>query len=220
MFTGIIEGPGTIVGISSASHGKRLAIASDFPLDGTKIGDSIAVNGACLTAVVIQGKQFEVDVAPETLDKTTFQKAAVGERVNLERALRLSDRLDGHLVSGHIDGTGTIRQKSPLGNAVIVSIRVPESLTRYMIPKGSVAVDGISLTINKVAPDGFEVSIIPHTAGLTTIGFKQAGARVNIETDMIGKYVERFVMPNRETDAPPSQSSGINMEFLQKSGFL
>lgn len=222
MFTGIIEGLGTIVGISSASQGKRFAIASDFPLDGTKIGDSIAVNGACLTAVVIQGKRFEVDVAPETLEKTTFHKATVGERVNLERALRLSDRLDGHLVSGHIDGTGTIQQKSPLGNAVIVSIRVPESLTRYMIPKGSVAVDGISLTINKVAADGFEVSIIPHTAGLTTIGFKQSGARVNIETDMIGKYVERFVTPapGREKSEQPSRRSGIDMEFLQKSGFL
>ena len=112
MFTGIIEGLGTMVGIGSAGQGKRFVIASDFHLDGTKIGDSIAVNGACLTAVVIHGTRFEVDVSPETLSKTTFQKAAVGDRVNLERALRLSDRLDGHLVSGHVDGTGVIQQKS------------------------------------------------------------------------------------------------------------
>ena len=222
MFTGIIEGLGTIVGIGSAGHGKRFVIASDFHLDATKIGDSIAVNGACLTAVVIQGKRFEVDVAPETLDKTTFQKAAVGDRVNLERALRLSDRLDGHLVSGHIDGTGVIQQKSPLGNAVIVSIRVPETLSRYMIPKGSVAVDGISLTINKVQQDGFEMSIIPHTAGMTTVGFKKPGAMVNIETDMIGKYVERFLSqkPDHGSPVKSANNSGIDMAFLQKSGFI
>ena len=222
MFTGIIEGLGTITGIGSAGQGKRFSIESDFQLDGTKIGDSIAVNGACLTAVVIQGKRFEVDVAPETLSKTTFEKAAVGDRVNLERALRLSDRLDGHLVSGHIDGKGTIHTKNPLGNAVIVSIHVPESLSRYMITKGSVAIDGISLTINQVNKDGFEVSIIPHTSGLTTIGFKKPGQRVNIETDMIGKYVERFVTqkPNQGEDSDSVKKSAIDMEFLQKSGFI
>lgn len=222
MFTGIIEGLGTIVGIGSAGHGKRLIMESDFPLTGTKLGDSIAVNGACLTAVVIQGRRFEADVAPETLDKTTFSKAGVGEKVNLERALRLSDRLDGHLVSGHIDGTGIIQQKSPLGNAVIVSIRVPESLSRYMIPKGSVAIDGISLTINKVHPEGFEVSIIPHTAGMTTIGFKKPGSMVNIETDMIGKYVERFISqkPDQYGQVKSAKDSGIDMAFLQKSGFI
>jgi riboflavin synthase len=222
MFTGIIEGLGTIVGIGSAGQGKRFVIESDSHLDGTKIGDSIAVNGACLTAVVIQGKRFEVDVAPETLSKTTFPKTVVGERVNLERALRLSDRLDGHLVSGHIDGKGTIKQKKPLGNAVIVSIGVPESLTRYMIPKGSVAIDGISLTINEVHKDGFEVSIIPHTAGITTIGFKKPGAIVNIETDMIGKYVERFISqkPDQNKENKPAKDSVIDMKFLHQSGFI
>jgi riboflavin synthase len=222
MFTGIIEGLGTIVGIGSAGQGKRFVIESDFLLDGTKVGDSIAVSGACLTAVMIQGRRFEVDVAPETISRTTFSKAAIGERVNLERALRLSDRLDGHLVSGHIDGTGTIQHKSPIGNAIIVSIRVPESLSRYMIPKGSVAVDGISLTINDVNHDGFEVSIIPHTAGLTTIGFKKSASMVNIETDMIGKYVERFISqkPDQGRKQKPAKESVIDMEFLQKSGFI
>jgi riboflavin synthase len=219
MFTGIIEGLGTIAAIQASGKGRRLTVSADFDLMNSRIGDSIAVNGACLTAVEIGSRRFVADVSPETLDRTTFGKAKIGERVNLERALRLSDRLDGHLVSGHIDGMGIIDQKKTAGNAVIVVIKVPESLSRYMIQKGSVAVDGISLTINRCSAGNFQVSIIPHTAGLTTIGFKAAGASVNIETDMIGKYVERFLMPHRqpqEHEAP----SGLDMQFLAKSGFL
>jgi len=219
MFTGIIEGLGTIAAIHSSGKGRRLTVTADFDLLHSRIGDSIAVNGACLTAVEIGSRRFAVDVSPETLDKTTFGKAKVGERVNLERALRLSDRLDGHLVSGHIDGVGAIDQKKNAGNAVIVVIKVPESLSRYMIQKGSVAVDGVSLTINQCSAGSFEVSIIPHTAGLTTIGVKTAGAPVNIETDMIGKYVERFLMPHHQPRAhePPA---GLDMQFLARSGFL
>ena len=219
MFTGIIEGLGTIAAIQSSGKGRRLTVTADFDLLHSRIGDSIAVNGACLTAVEIGSRRFAVDVSPETLDKTTFGKAKVGERVNLERALRLSDRLDGHLVSGHIDGVGAIDQKKNAGNAVIVVIKVPESLSRYMIQKGSVAVDGVSLTINQCSAGSFEVSIIPHTAGLTTIGVKTAGAPVNIETDMIGKYVERFLMPHHQPRAhePPA---GLDMQFLARSGFL
>jgi riboflavin synthase len=145
MFTGIIEGLGTITAIRPSGQGKRFTIDSDYLLDQTKPGDSIAVNGACLTAVVVGGKRFEVDVSPETLEKTTFCKAKIGNRVNLERALRLSDRIDGHLVSGHIDGIGSVQQKKTIGNAIIIVIGVPEFLSRYMITKGSVAVDGISL---------------------------------------------------------------------------
>lgn len=224
MFTGIIEGLGTLKAIqmSGGGRGRRLTIEADFELDRTKIGDSIAVSGACLTAVTISGRRFEVDVAPETLKMTTFGEAKVGDRVNLERALRLSDRLDGHLVSGHIDGTGVIKQKRNVGNAIIVTIEVPERLSDYMIPKGSVAVDGISLTINQSRRGSFDLSIIPHTAHLTTIGFKEAGARVNIETDMIGKYVQRFL--TRQSDAGAEteneQPSAINKEFLAKAGFL
>ncbi len=145
MFTGIIEGFGTIKKIRSSGRGKNFAIDADFLLDQTKIGDSIAVNGACLTAVMIDGKRFVVDVSPETLLKTTFEKARIGDRVNLERALCLSDRISGHLVSGHIDDTGTVKHRRTVGNAIIITIGVPESLSRYMIEKGSVAVDGISL---------------------------------------------------------------------------
>ena len=136
MFTGIIEGLGTISGIRSAGQGKRLTVEADFSLDQTKIGDSISVSGACLTAVKIDGKRFEVDVSPETLQTTTFGQANVGERLNIERAMRLSDRIDGHLVSGHIDGTGVVKQRESLSNAIIVTIDLDESLTRYMVAKG------------------------------------------------------------------------------------
>ncbi len=219
MFTGIIEGLGTITGIQPSGQGKHIAVRSDFFLEDTKIGDSIAVSGACLTAVKLDGKNFSVDVAPETLEKTTLGQAKTGDRVNLERALRLSGRLDGHLVSGHIDGRGTIKSKENKGNAVIVSISVPESLSRYMIQKGSVAVDGISLTINSCGKESFEVSIIPHTAKLTTIGFKNIGDHVNIETDLIGKYVEKF-LSMEDPDKEGAGESIIDKKFLAEKGFL
>ena len=219
MFTGIIEGLGTLAAVRSVGQGMRLAIEAGFSLEGTKIGDSIAVNGACLTAVVISGSRFEVDAAPETLQRTSLGRANIGDQLNLERALRLSDRLDGHLVSGHVDGIGTISNRTTLSNAILITVTVPTSLTRYMIEKGSVAVDGVSLTINKIGSDFFEVSIIPHTASLTTVGFKKPGEAVNIETDLIGKYIEKFML----TPAPPQgeeKTSKIDMEFLAKSGFL
>ncbi|UCG07510.1 MAG: riboflavin synthase [Desulfobacterales bacterium] len=221
MFTGIIEGLGTISAIRSAGQGKRLVIDADFQLEQTQVGDSISVSGACLTVVKIGARRFEVDVSPETLRKTTFGNAATGERVNLERAMRLSDLLDGHLVSGHIDGMGTINALTKTGNGIIVVIGVPEALTRYMITKGSVAVDGISLTINVCTNAEFTVSIIPHTASMTTIGSKSKGDRVNIETDMIGKFVERFLKgipspQNKKTAEKP----GVDMDLLAKTGFL
>jgi riboflavin synthase len=215
MFTGIIEGLGRVAGIRPAGQGRRLTIEADFDLAGTKAGDSIAVSGACLTVVQTAGRRFEVDVSPETRASTTLGAARVGERVNLERAMRLSDRIGGHLVSGHIDGTGAIEGREAAGNAVIVAIAVPAALTRYMILKGSVAVDGISLTINTLESDRFTVSIIPHTAALTTIGFKQKGERVNIETDMIGKYVEKFLSARTDPPAP-----GVTMDLLAKAGYI
>lgn len=221
MFTGIIEGLGAISAIQKSGQGSRFSITSDFDLSGTRIGDSIAVNGACLTAVVIEGRRFVVDVSPETLKRSVLGKAQIGQRVNLERALRLSDRLDGHLVSGHVDGIGILRERRTLANAIVMVFGVPESLSRYMIQKGSVAVDGTSLTINRCDRSSFEVSIIPHTAGLTVIGLKKVGEAVNIETDMIGKYVERFVLDQGPAN-PKSEPSenGINMALLAKSGFI
>jgi riboflavin synthase len=217
MFTGIIEGLGAVASVRSAGQGKRLTIEADFDLAGTRVGDSIAVSGVCLTAVSIVRRQFDVDVSPETLAKTTLGSARVGERVNLERALRLSDRIGGHLVSGHTDGTGVIGSCEVSGNAILVTVAVPEALTRYMILKGSVAVDGVSLTINQLAADRFSVSIIPHTAALTTIGLKQKGAPVNIETDMLGKYVEKFISTRHSPEAP---RAGVTMDMLTKKGFI
>ena len=221
MFTGIIEGLGTISAIRASGQGRRLTITSDFVMDQTGIGDSIAVDGACLTAVVVAGRRFEVDVSPETLEKTTLGSSKVAQRVNLERALRLSDRLDGHLVSGHIDDTGVIKARQTSGNATNITIGVAESVARYLIRKGSVAVDGISLTINECDAASFSVSIIPHTGFVTTIGFKKVGEAVNIETDMIGKYVERFVGGRRNQESGSGDAgSGIDMQFLAKTGFL
>jgi riboflavin synthase len=217
MFTGIIEGLGTLAAMRSSGQGRRLVIESDFVLEGTRIGDSIAVNGACLTAVRIDGHRFEVDLSPESLKTTTFSEARPGDRVNLERALRLADRLDGHLVSGHVDGIGEIKSREHLDNAILIRVAVPSPLIRYLIHKGSVALDGVSLTINRCNDTGLDVSIIPHTASLTTIGFKPVGSKINIETDLIGKYVERFTMAARGTTEP---TSAVDREFLLKTGFL
>jgi riboflavin synthase len=221
MFTGIIEGLGTVAALRGVQEGRRMTVTADFELTGTRIGDSIAVNGACLTAVAVNGRRFEADLSPETLARSTFATTRVGQRVNLERALRLSDRLDGHLVSGHIDACGEIRSVEKSGNAWYIAVDAPGELMRYVIEKGSVAVDGISLTVNACGDNGFSVTVIPHTAASTTIGFKQPGDRVNLEVDMIGKYVERFVAvtrsPQNETDDDPA---ALNRDFLARHGFL
>jgi len=221
MFTGIIEGLGTVAKLRSSGRGKHLVVTTDFELSGMKVGDSIAVNGACLTAVMLSANRFEADLSPETLSRTTLNKVKPGERVNLERALRISDRLDGHLVSGHIDGIGTLSGREGADNAIIITIAVSEALLRYVIPKGSVAVDGISLTVNDCSHDRFSVSIIPYTSKLTTLRFKKKGDVVNIEADMIGKYVERFV---QRTDGghkkDPGKKAAVDRELLLKSGFL
>ncbi len=219
MFTGIIEGLGTLEAIKVGGQGRQLSLAADFDLEGTKIGDSIAVNGACLTVVRLQRRRFEVDVSPETMACTTFKNAKVGERLNLERAMRLSDRLDGHLVSGHVDGIGRLEKRETLANAILLDFSVPGELSRCMIRKGSVAVDGVSLTINDCTEGAFQVSIIPHTAAITTIGFKAVGADVNIETDIIGKYVQRFVAGERRPEGKHTEG-GVDMNLLAKSGFL
>lgn len=217
MFTGIIESMGTISDIRPAGAGRKITIRSGSELRGTRTGDSIAVDGACLTAVEISGKDFTCDVSPETLRRSTLGEVGPGRHVNLERALRLSDRLDGHLVSGHIDGRAKILYRRDLGGTLVMGFEVPEELSRYMIPKGSIAVDGISLTINTCSARGFEVAVIPHTSDITTIGLKNPADWVNIETDLIGKYVEKFVKEGKTGD---SGQNRIDMEFLTKTGFL
>ena len=221
MFTGIIESFGTIRRIESRGEGKVLSIGCDLDLSEVKIGDSIAVNGACLTAVRLEKHLFKVDMAPETVERTTFKDMSVGSRVNIERALKLSDRIDGHLVSGHIDGTGTISFIKKKSNAVIIRVEIGPNLASDMIEKGSVAIDGISLTINECTDNDFTVSIIPHTASITTIGLKQVGDAVNIETDMIGKYVRKYLMgSSSKNDALKTDTSSVSMELLAKNGFL
>ncbi len=224
MFTGIIEGAGTIKKIDSKREGAVLTIETDINLAETKIGDSIAVNGACLTAVSLAKNLFKVDMAPETIERTTFKKASAGTKVNIERALRLSDRLDGHLVSGHIDGTGIIASKIKKSNAWILTINVPPNLADQMIEKGSIAIDGISLTINKCSNKDFEISVIPHTAKMTTIERKNVGDEVNIETDMLGKYVEKFLNKSLGTknsdNANDNNHKDISLGLLAKKGFL
>ena len=221
MFTGIIESFGTIKRIESRGEGKVLYIGCDLDLSESKIGDSIAVNGACLTAVGLEKNIFKVDMAPETVERTIFKRLRPGSRVNIERALKLSDRIDGHLVSGHIDGTGIISSIKRNSNAIIIKIDVPSKLAADMIEKGSVAIDGVSLTINTCSDKDFEVSIIPHTADITTIGLKRVGDEVNIETDMIGKYVKKILMGSvRKNDVLPNGKKDISMGLLARNGFL
>jgi riboflavin synthase len=215
MFTGLIEDVGRVVRISKAGASARLEVATCFPLEEVKLGDSIAVNGVCLTVVEKGASLVSFDVSPETIDRTTFNSIKTGHPVNLERALCLGDRLGGHIVSGHVDCIAAIVERREVSGNFIFSFRLPGKFARHIIEKGSVAVEGVSLTVNTVSEEGFTVNIIPHTAGKTTLLHKKPGDRVNIETDIIGKYIERLLTGRRE-----SLENGITMELLAKSGFL
>jgi riboflavin synthase len=217
MFTGIIQGLGTLKDVRQADQGLVLTIHPDFSIKDTLEGDSIAVNGVCLTAAAISHDVFSVDVSPETLSRTTLPGLRVGNRVNLELALRLSDRLGGHLVSGHVDGIGEVIEKEHLSRFALFTITVPESLDRYIIEKGSVAIDGISLTVNKCNKDRFSVAIIPHTAKLTTMGFRNKGDKINIEVDLIGKYIEKLLLAGH---IKSEKSTNIDKDFLAQHGFV
>ncbi len=219
MFTGIIEETGIVKEITRGSKSATLRIQASKVLEETYIGDSISTNGICLTVVAQNNNSFTVEVMAETLRKTNLNKLSPGNKVNLERALKLSDRLGGHLVSGHIDGTGIITSIVKEDIARIIKIKTTSELLKYIIPKGSVALDGISLTVVSVADSFFTVSVIPHTASGTTLLRKDIGETVNIETDMIAKYTEQllFYRENKSTDKEKKDS--INMEFLNKNGF-
>jgi riboflavin synthase len=211
MFTGIIEELGKVKALTRGAGDARLTISASAALDGTMLGDSICVNGACLTVVEKGNGSFSADVAQETLKVTNLGDLRAGQQVNLERALQLSARVGGHLVTGHVDAVGRIREKRQEGNSWRVFIEAPEAALRYIIRKGSIAVDGISLTVADVDKAGFSVAMIPHTAKLTTLGSKTPGDGVNLETDIIGKYVERLLAGRVE--------GGVNLELLRKAGF-
>ncbi|MDA8353798.1 MAG: riboflavin synthase [Firmicutes bacterium] len=192
MFTGLVEETGRIGSMDRAGNAMRLTVSCRKVLEGVATGDSIAVNGVCLTVTDFGSDYFSTDVMPETMDKSNLGDLVVGSSVNLERALAAGDRLGGHFVQGHVDGVGHILSRTPDENAVLFRIQVPEELTRWMVDKGSVAVNGISLTIVKAEPEAFTVSIIPHTLEMTQLQEARPGDRVNIECDMIGKYVAKL----------------------------
>lgn len=219
MFTGLIEEIGSISAIRSGKNSFQFGIKAQKVLEDTKIGDSICTNGACLTVTEIHSQGFTVDVMSETVAKTNFSALKIGSKVNLERALRLSDRLGGHMLSGHIDGIGKIKTIDKDDIAWRIKITAPSSILLQILDKGSIAIDGISLTITTVRQDDFEVSIIPHTAKETTLLNKRVNDTVNLETDMIGKYVQRFInQSGSETKNKPKSS--VDMDFLAKNGFL
>ena len=215
MFTGIVEELGTIRSIRRGAASAVLSIGAEAVLSDLRIGDSVAVNGVCLTATGVDGSGFTADVMHETLNRSSLGVLEPGSRVNLERAMAADGRFGGHIVSGHIDGTGTIAERRRDDNAVWYTVSAPPALLRYIVEKGSVAIDGISLTVASVEADRFSVSVIPHTAAVTLLGAKGPGDVVNLETDIIGKYVERLLRP---ADTPAARS-GISLEFLAENGF-
>ena len=211
MFTGIVKAMGTISAIERRGGDVRLSVqATDLPFADFEVGESIAVNGVCLTAVALRDDGFDTDVSVETLDVTALGKLGIGDPVNLEASLALGDRLGGHLVSGHVDCVGSVVAQSADARSIRLGIKIPAEFARYVAKKGSVTVDGVSLTINEVAGDTFEVNIIPHTAEATIIGRYAVGSIVNIEVDVLARYIERLMAKDEE---------GLSKDFLREHGY-
>ena len=210
MFTGIIESMGVVKKITTKGEDALLEIDTSINLDDIKTGDSIAISGVCLTVTGISDRGFIADVSAETLAKTTLKSLKRGDKVNLEKALRLDSFLGGHLVLGHVDGVGNICERLEKSNSIIFGVEIDKNLSKYVVQKGSITVDGISLTVNRCEKNRFYVNIIPHTARATTLESKRVRDPVNIETDILGKYVEKLINPDKE----------IDMDFLSKHGFL
>lgn len=209
MFTGIIEELGTVLNIERSVKSSRITIGGDKIFDDLKVGDSVSVNGMCSTAVTVSDHTFTADIMAESMRRTNLGDLKKGVRVNLERAMPLNGRFGGHIVSGHVDGTGVILSQIREDNAVWVTISAPDAVMRYVIEKGSIAIDGVSLTVAKVYADAFAVSLIPHTAAETTLLLKRSGERVNLECDIVGKYIEKFT----------GKQSGITLDFLKEHNF-
>lgn len=217
MFTGLVEEIGTIQGISKGTKGAKLTIKAKKVLEGVQLGDSICTNGVCLTVTEYNANSFAVDVMAETMRRSNLDNVKIGDNVNLERALPANGRLGGHIVSGHIDGTGEIVNYEKEDNAVWITIKADSSILRYIVQKGSIAIDGVSLTVASVDDEVFKVSIIPHTADETTLLKKYEGAKVNLECDVIGKYVEKLLGISNKVE---NKKTSISEEFLRLNGFM
>lgn len=215
MFTGIVEEVGTVKSVALGSVIGQISLKAAKVLEGTKIGDSIAVNGVCLTVTALSPDGFTADVMPETLRRSNLGSLRAGDKVDLERAMPADGRFGGHIVSGHIDGVGFITEQRREGNAVWVRIQTSPEILRLIVEKGSIAIDGISLTVAAVSSRDFQVSLIPHTADETILLGKRPGSCVNLENDILGKYVQKLMQP--EPSASPS--GGLTLEFLEKNGF-
>lgn len=211
MFTGIVKAKGSIAAIEKRGGDVRLRVAAaDLPWSDYSVGDSISVNGVCLTAVRLLDNGFDTDVSVETLDVTTLKNLAVGDAVNLEPALRVGDALGGHLVSGHVDGIGRMMARADDARSIRMNFEVPGELARYIAKKGSICVDGVSLTINEVSGNTFGLNIIPHTAEMTTMGNYEVGTAVNIEVDLLARYIERML---------GNDAGGLSIDFLREHGY-
>lgn len=217
MFTGIIEELGTIKKITQQGKTLVMTITCEKILEDVKLGDSIAINGVCLTVTEFKDKWFQVDVMPETFKSTSLSSLRDGARVNLERAMASNGRFGGHFVTGHVDGVGQIVKKTPKENAIYIEIAIPEAYSHLALLKGSIAIDGTSLTIFGLESNTVTVSIIPHTAQETVLGFKRVGEIVNIEFDMIAKYLYSFM---GKTDRSNSKNDGLTADFLKENGFM
>ena len=217
MFTGLIEEIGILKGIRRSGNCCVLTIECSRVLEGSRIGDSIAVSGVCLTATSLGSTYFTADAMPETLDRSSLGRMSAGNHVNLERAMPADGRFGGHIVSGHIDGTGKVKSITKDENAIWYQIEAAPKLLRYIVEKGSIAIDGISLTVARTDDETFSVSIIPHTQKETTLQYLREGDAVNLETDIVGKYVEKLMKPEPEE---ADSSRGLTEDFLRENGFI
>ena len=224
MFTGLVEELATVVRVEQTQHGAHLYLTANLILEDMRLGDSISVNGVCLTVVSYDTRQFAVDVVPETLRRSNLGKLRPGDKVNVERAMQVGARFGGHIVAGHADGTGVLRQRTAEGIAQVLTIEAPKEIMRYVVDKGSICVDGVSLTVMDTTATSFRISIIPHTGANTTLLQSREGAVFNLEVDVIAKYVEKLTLGYSGTlgaqgDSTNPTNRGVSLDFLQKHGF-